>query len=56
MSEHDERAQDLEHDLDEMDERSDRLEDEIADAREDWERKKGDASVPGAPPDSDDED
>ena len=31
-----------------MEERSDRLEDEIDDAREDWERKKADSSVPGA--------
>jgi hypothetical protein len=40
-----------ERELDEMQERSDRLEREIADVREDWERKKGDSSVPGAPPD-----
>ena len=37
-----------ERELDEMQERSDRLEREIADVREDWERKKGDSSVPGA--------
>lgn len=39
----------------EMQERSDRLEDEIEDARDDWEDKKRDSSVPGAPPDDDEE-
>ena len=48
MTEHDERAQDLERELDEMQERTDRLEEETSDAREDWERKKADAGVPGA--------
>ena len=51
MSEHDERAQDLEQQLDEMEERSKRLEDEVSDARDDWESKKADSGVPGAPPD-----
>jgi hypothetical protein len=37
-----------EREADEMEERSERLEDEISDAREDWERKKSDSSVPGA--------
>jgi hypothetical protein len=37
-----------ERDADEMEERSERLEDEISDAREDWERKKADSGVPGA--------
>jgi hypothetical protein len=37
-----------ERELEEMEERSDRLEDEIDDAREDWRRKKSDSSVPGA--------
>ena len=32
----------------EMEERSERLEEEIEDTREDWERKKRDSSVPGA--------
>jgi hypothetical protein len=44
MSEHAE----PERDVEEMEERSERLDDEIGDAREDWERKKADASVPGA--------
>ena len=37
-----------EDELDDMQEQSDRLGDEIDDAREDWERKKADSSVPGA--------
>ena len=37
-----------EREVDEMEERSERLENEIDEAREDWERKKADASVPGA--------
>ena len=48
MTEHDERAQDLEREVDEMAERSERLEDEIDDAREDWQRKQADSAVPGA--------
>ena len=44
---------DLERELDEMDERTDKLEDEISDAREDWDRKKADSSVPGAAGDPD---
>jgi hypothetical protein len=57
MTEHDERAQEPERELEAMEERSDRLEDDIADAEEDWQRKKRDSSVPGAPEpdDSDDE-
>jgi hypothetical protein len=42
-----------ERDVEEMQERSDRLEDEINDVREDWERKKRDSSVPGAAGDPD---
>jgi hypothetical protein len=37
-----------ERDLEEMEERADKLEQEIEDAREDWEAKKRDPSVPGA--------
>jgi hypothetical protein len=42
-----------ERELDDMQERSDELEQEIDDAREDWERKKADSSVPGAAGDPD---
>ncbi len=48
MTEHEDRTRGLERELDEMEERSEHLEDEISDAREDWERKKSDSSVPGA--------
>ena len=54
MTDHNERAKDLDRELDEMEERSDELGAEIDDAREDWERKKADPSVPGAPGDDDD--
>ncbi len=53
MTENDPRADDLERELDQMQERSDRLEEEIGDARKDWERKKADPAVPGAVPDDD---
>jgi predicted nucleic acid-binding Zn-ribbon protein len=58
VTEHDERAEDLEQELEDMQERSERLEDEISDTREDWERKQRDDSVPGAvgEPEDDDED
>jgi predicted nucleic acid-binding Zn-ribbon protein len=45
-----------ERELEEMQERAEKLEDEIDEVREDWERKKADSSVPGAPPDNDDSD
>jgi hypothetical protein len=37
-----------ERDVEEMEERSGRLENEINEARDDWEAKKRDPSVPGA--------
>ena len=49
MSEHAE----PERDVEEMQERSDRLEEQIEDTREDWERKKRDSGVPGAAGDPD---
>jgi hypothetical protein len=42
-----------EREIEEMEERSERLEDEIDEARVDWERKKADSSVPGAAGDPD---
>ncbi len=45
---HQRQADELDRDLDEMEERSERLEDEISDARKDWEKKQADPSVPGA--------
>jgi hypothetical protein len=53
MTEYDDRTREMEHDLDEMEEQSDRLEGEIEEAHEDWERKKRDPSVPGATGDPD---
>jgi hypothetical protein len=43
-------ADQVERTAEEMSRRSERLEDEIDDARGDWERKRADASVPGAVP------
>jgi hypothetical protein len=37
-----------EREVEEMEERSERLEDEISHARQDWDRKKSDSAVPGA--------
>lgn len=48
MSEHEDRADAMERDLHDMEARSERLEHEIEDTREDWERKKADPGVPGA--------
>lgn len=50
MSEHPDREP--EREVDEMDERSERLEDDVDAAREDWERKKQDPGVPGAEPEA----
>jgi hypothetical protein len=55
MTENDPRADELERELDKMQERTDDLEEEIGDARDDWERKKADPGVPGAVPDDDEE-
>jgi hypothetical protein len=45
---HADKADQVERELDDLERRSDRLEDEIDSTREDWERKKRDDSVPGA--------
>jgi hypothetical protein len=42
------RMGEIDRELDDMEHRSDQLHEEIEDAREDWERKKRDPSVPGA--------
>ena len=61
MSEHDERqdheakADELERELDDMQERSERLGGDIEGAGEDWEQRKKDESVPGATADNDDD-
>jgi len=45
---HEAKADELEHELNDMQERSERLEGDIKGADEDWERRKKDESVPGA--------
>jgi hypothetical protein len=50
------KADELERDLDEMDERQDRLGDEIGGAADEWERRKRDDRVPGADGDPDEAD
>ena len=45
---HEEHADRVERELGDMERLSERLGDAIEDAREDWEHKKGDSSVPGA--------
>ena len=56
MSEHERRADELERELDDMQEQSQRLGDEIDGTREDWERKQRDDRVPGAVGDPDEGD
>lgn len=48
MPEHEDTARDMERNLADLEARSERLEQEIDETREDWERKKRDPSVPGA--------
>jgi hypothetical protein len=48
MEGHEERAQELEFELADMQEQSDSLADDIETAKADWEQKKQDGSVPGA--------
>jgi hypothetical protein len=39
-----------EGEADELEQRSDSLESEISDVRQDWQRKRQDPDIPGAPP------
>jgi hypothetical protein len=48
-------ADELEQQADDMARQSERLEGETKDVAQDWERKRADASVPGAPPPAQDE-
>jgi hypothetical protein len=48
MSEHEQRADEVERELDDMQEQAERLEGDIAGTRSDWESKQADGSVPGA--------
>ena len=55
MEGHEERAEELEYELADMQDESDSLADDIQSAKSDWEQKKGDDSVPGAGTGEDDE-
>jgi hypothetical protein len=48
MSEHDERADELEREAEDMQQRTERLEDEIYAVHEDLDGKKRDSHIPGA--------
>lgn len=48
MSEHSEQADKVEREIDELQHDSDKLGEEISEARGDWEQKKHDDAVPGA--------
>ena len=56
MIEHDEQAQKLEREADSMEHDSDRVGERIEETRRDWQANVQDPSVPGAQPDSADED
>lgn len=49
--EHDERADRMEHEAADMEERADKLGEHIQETRRDWHAKEQDPSVPGARPD-----
>lgn len=53
MSEHSDPnrlADELDREADELQEHSEQLQQEIGEVRQDWERKRADPGVPGAPP------
>ena len=49
-------ADHLEDEADELEQRSEKLKENTEDVAQEWERKRSDESVPGAPPPTDDED
>ena len=49
--EHDEQAEQMEHDADRMEHDSEQVGEQIEDTRRDWEAKEQDPTVPGAQPD-----
>ena len=49
MSEHQERADRLEAEADQLEQRNEHLGEEISDLKENWEAMRRDESVPGAP-------
>ena len=55
MEGHEEQAQELEYEVADLERQSDSVADDIDQARDDWEHKKRDPSVPGAGTGEDDE-
>jgi hypothetical protein len=53
MTEHEEHADRVERELDDMQEHSDHLGEDVEEARKDWESKQRDPAVPGATGDPD---
>ena len=51
--EHEDGAERLEQDVEQLEEQSERVDDHIRETRQDWERKEEDPAVPGAQPDPD---
>ena len=51
--EHEERAQRMENEVEDLEEKSERVGEHIRETREDWESKEEDPAVPGAQPDPD---
>jgi hypothetical protein len=49
-------ADQFEEEADELEQRSKKLEEQTDDVAQDWERKRADESVPGAPPPAEQED
>jgi hypothetical protein len=48
-------ADQREKEADQLEQQGDRLQDKVDEVRQDWERKRADAGVPGAPPPEGDE-
>jgi len=53
--EHEEQADRMEEDADKLEQHSEQLGERIDNAQDDWKRKEHDVSVPGAQPDSEEE-
>jgi hypothetical protein len=53
--EHEEQAEKLSRELDRLDEHSEEVDEQIDEARREWEAKEDDPAVPGAQPDPGDE-
>jgi hypothetical protein len=53
--EHEEQAGRMEREADRMEHESEQVDEGIEEARRDWERKKQDPNVPGAQPDSEED-